>query len=450
MMKRAIRLLALMVAMLALAGGLSFAAGGQEEADGGTGETSSLSGVDPSGVEITYWYQHSRDREEALQELIAEFNQTNEWGIQVNGEYAGGYGDIYNKMITGLAGDSVPDLVVAYQNQAAGYQVADGLVDLRPYVAHPEYGIGEDEMDDFFEGYIRQDLNAQFDGERLGFPPNRSVELLYYNADWLAELGYDGPPETWEEFAEMAAAATDEEAGTYGYALSTSPSNVFTQIISRGGTLQAEDGGYNYDSAEMRESMAFMKELHDKGYARKIAERYGDQTDFANQKVLFTMGSSSGLPFYASAIEEGEAGEFEWGVAAPPHTTNTPQINVYGASLSVTKSTPEKQLASWLFLRWLVGREQQARWVRASNYFPVRRSVANNLDSYFQENPQYEQAFEILTSSETQAEPPFAGYDEVRDMTEAAFNAIIDGENLDEVIRNLDREANEVYEIASP
>lgn len=458
-MTKALRFLVLTVAILVVAGSLSFAGGGQEDAESGNmdmesessmEEGSPLDGVDPTGVEIVYWYQHSREREEALQELIAEFNQTNDWGITVNGEYAGGYGDIYNKMITGLAGGSVPDLVVAYQNQAAGYQVADGLVDLRPYVAHPVYGIGEEDMEDFFAGYIRQDLNAQFDGERLGFPPNRSVELMYYNADWLAELGYDGPPETWDEFAEMAAAATDEEAGTYGYALRTDASNVFAQIISRGGALQAEDGGYDYDSPELRESMAFMKELYDNGYARKIAEQYGEQTDFANQKVLFTMSSSSGLPFYASAIEAGEAGEFEWGVAAPPHSTEVPQVNVYGASLSVTDTTPEKQLASWLFFRWLAGREQQARWVRASNYFPVRRSVANNLSSYFKQNPQYEQAFTVLTSSETRAEPPFAGYDEVRDMAEAAFNAIIDGEDLDETIATLNTEANEVYEAASP
>ncbi|MFW5729566.1 MAG: ABC transporter substrate-binding protein [Spirochaetota bacterium] len=450
-MTRTMRVLVLMVAMLMIAGGLSFAGGGQEEAGSeGMEETNPLEGVDPSGAEVVYWYQHSREREDVLQELIAEFNQTNEWDITVNGEYAGGYGEIYNKMITSLAGGSVPDLVVAYQNQAAAYQVADGLVDLRPYVEHPEYGIGESDMEDFFEGYIRQDLNAQFDGQRLGFPPNRSVELLYYNADWVAELGYDGPPESWEEFAEMAAAATDEEAGTYGYALSTGASNIFAQIISRGGTLQGEGGGYNYDSEEMRESMAFMKDLYEKGHARKIAEQYGDQTDFANQKVLFTMGSSSGLPYYASAIEAGEAGEFEWGVAAPPHTTETPQINVYGASLSVTKSTPEKQLASWLFLRWLTEPEQQARWARASNYFPVRKSVANNLDSYFEENPRYQEAFDILTTSDTRAEPPFAGYDEVRDIAESAFNAIIDGENIDETIASLQTEANEVYEAAGP
>ena len=81
--------------------------------------------VDPSGQTITFWYQHTREREEALQQIIADFNESNEWGITVNAEYQGGYGDIFNKMLPVLNSDDAPNLVVAYQNQAATYQLAD-------------------------------------------------------------------------------------------------------------------------------------------------------------------------------------------------------------------------------------------------------------------------------------------------------------------------------------
>ena len=434
--------------LLVLTAAFAFATGTAEEGSGPAGDNP-LAGVDPTGQTVTYWHQHSRERGEGLDAMIERFNETNEWDITVVGEYQGGYGDIYNKMITGLAGGEVPDLVVAYQNQAAGYQVADGLVDLRPYVQHPVYGIQEPE--DFFEGFYRQDVNAQFDNERLGFPPNRSAEVMYYNKTWLEELGFDGPPSTWEEFREMAAAATDDAAGTYGYALRTDASNVYAMIIARGGEIAAEGGaGYRYDTPEMRASMEFMKALYDDGYAKKIAERYGDQTDFGNRKVLFTMGSTSGLPFYQMAVDAGEAGSFEWSVAPIPHTTDTPRVNVYGASLSVPKTTPEEQLAAWLFVRWISAPEQQAEWVRISNYFPVRRSVANNLGDYFAQNPAYETAFNILQESDTTAEPPYAGYDEIRDLAEGAYNAILDGADIDETLAELEAEANEAHELASP
>ena len=433
----------LVVALLLVPSMAIFAAGADESAVAG----SMLSDVDPTGAEITYWFQHSGSREEAFQEMITEFNETNEWGITVTGEYQGGYSDIYNKMITAITGKSTPDLVVAYQNQAAGYQVSDALVDLTPYVESPKWGLGAD-YDDFFGGFINQDINVQFGGQRLGFPPNRSLEVLYYNLTWLKALGFDGPPATYDEFYEMCKAATDAENGKYGYAIRTDASNVYALIISRGGEIQSGNG-YNYDSPELKASMQLMKKLYDDGYGIKIAERYGDQTDFGNSKVLFTMGSTSGLPYYARAVD-GSDNPFEWSVAPIPHTTETAIMDVYGASLSVPHSTPEKQLAAWLFIKWMSEPEQQATWVRASNYFPVRKSTAAELGDYFKENPQLEDAFTILTTSITKAEPPFAGYDEVRDAAAAAFNAILDGADIDDTLADLDEEANEIHEMASP
>ena len=84
--------------------------------------------VDPQGQEVVFWYQHQRARERALKEMIADFNGTNPHGIRVRGEFAGSYGDIYNKMVVGLQGGNVADLVVAYQNQAREYLLADGIV----------------------------------------------------------------------------------------------------------------------------------------------------------------------------------------------------------------------------------------------------------------------------------------------------------------------------------
>ncbi|MFW5788693.1 MAG: hypothetical protein ACOCW3_02025, partial [Spirochaetota bacterium] len=65
-------------------------------------------------------------------------------------------------------------------------------------------------------------------------------------------------------------------------------------------------------------------------------------------------------------------------------------------------------------------------------------------------NPTYETAFNILQESETTAEPPYAGYDEVRDLAESAYNAIIDGADIAETLAELEAEANEVHELASP
>lgn len=408
-----------------------------------------LDDVDPSGQEVLYWFQHSRAREEAIQKLIAEFNATNEWGITVVGEFAGGYSDIYNKMITAIAGGNMPDLTVAYQNQAAGYQVADALTDLNPYVSHAKWGLG-DAKSDYFEGFINQDVNAQFGGQRLGFPPNRSLQVLYYNKTWLGELGYSAPPITWDEFTEMCKAATESGPGRVGYDINTDASAVFGQVITFGGDIALpRGGGYKLNTPEMREALAVMRDLFQDGYAVKIAEPYGDQTDFGNYKTLFTIGSTSGLPYYERAVQ-GSDRPFEWSVAALPYATKEPVLDVYGASLSIPKSTPEKQLAAWLFVKWLTEPAQQAAWVVASNYFPVRKTTMNDLDSYFEKNPKYKDAFDLLMNVKTMAEPPYAGYDEVRDLMSAAYNEILDGGDIEKVLAAAEIEANEIYDFSSP
>ena len=59
------------------------ACGGQQEAI--QEQQTNLEALDPQGQEIAFWYQHTREREKALQELIADFNQSNDHQISVRG-----------------------------------------------------------------------------------------------------------------------------------------------------------------------------------------------------------------------------------------------------------------------------------------------------------------------------------------------------------------------------
>lgn len=437
------RILIFSIALLML-GAMAFAGGGSESSS--TSSEPMFSEIDLNGVQVLFWHQHSRAREEAMNKIIDEFNATNPYGITVTGEYAGGYGDIYNKMISGLAGGSVPNLVVGYQNQAGAYMLADGLVDIEPYVNDPEYGLTDAEKADFIEGIYNSDYNAQFENKRLGFPPNRSMEVLYYNMDWLKNLGYDTPPKNWAEFEEMCMAATDSATGKYGYAISTDASNVFAMDISRGGDgfLDSTSANYDFDKKEIAESFEMMKRLYDAGAALKIAEAYGDQTDFGNGKVLFTMGSTSGLPYYASAVNSGETGGFDWSVAPIPHSTAKPVMDMYGASVSIPRTTPEQQLAAWIFIKFLTNPDSEKQWTEASGYFPVRKSVRDSLGDYFTQNPQFKTAFDILLESDIKTEPPFASYEEVRRSVTAAFEDVLDGANVETTLQDLTKEANDI------
>jgi multiple sugar transport system substrate-binding protein/sn-glycerol 3-phosphate transport system substrate-binding protein len=405
--------------------------------------------VDPTGIEMLWWHQHTQERQEGLDQMVEEFNNTNEWGIKVTAEFAGGYSEIYDKMISAIAADDptlLPNLTVGYANQVAKYQLTDSLVDMDLFVDSPKWGLTAEEKADFFQGIFEADVSPVFgDGHfRMGFPPNRSMEMLYYNLDWLNEMGYDGPPKTWAEFKEMTCKATDADAGTVGYEISTDASRFASMVFSRHGTYFEEDGSsFTFTNDTVKETMRFIKELYDEGCITLIAERYGDQTDFGNYKTLFTIGSSSGLPYYDKAVKAGEQGEFQWGVAPLPYMDggDKPVMNIYGASVSIPKTTPEQELAAWLFVEWFTSAENLARWAKISNYFPVRNSSAEMMSDYFEADPVYKSAFELLEYGTYEAQW-CACYEEVRRMMLDAYSAILDGADIDETLTQLEADAN--------
>jgi multiple sugar transport system substrate-binding protein len=405
--------------------------------------------VDPTGATVLWWHQHTKEREEGLQEMVAEFNESNEWGITVSAEYAGGYSEIYDKMIAAIAANDptlLPNLTVGYANQVAKYQLSDALVDIDYFVDSPVWGLTAEEIADFPEGIFEADVSPIFgDGHfRMAYPPNRSMEAMYYNQDWLNELGYDGPPKTWDEFAEMVCAATDPDAGSVGYEINTDASRFASMVFSRHGTYFEEDGSaFTFTNDTVKETMAFMKDLYDQGCVRLVAEAYGDQTDFGNYKTLFTIGSTSGIPYYDTAVKSGEQGEFIWGVAPLPYMDggDEPVMNLYGASIAIPQTTPEQELAAWLFLKWFTEPEQNARWSKISNYFPVRKSAAEEMTDYFEANPVFAQAFELMPYSTYEAQW-CACYEEVRRLMEDAYSAILDGADIDNTLAQLEADAN--------
>lgn len=139
--------------------------------------------------------------------------------------------------------------------------------------------------------------------------------------------------------------------GSMGYELTLDASRFASWVFAFGGELfDPVSQQYTLNSQEAIDAMTFLQNLFNMGCATLVSDRYGDQTDFGAGKLLFAIGSSSGLPYYRSAVNEGA--DFDWNVGALPHTTEDPNMNIYGASISIPKHTPERELAAWLFLKF--------------------------------------------------------------------------------------------------
>jgi multiple sugar transport system substrate-binding protein len=63
--------------------------------------------------------------------MIAEFNESNEYGITIDPQNQGGYDEIRDKVNSSIAAGELPAaLLVGYQNDQSFYQLNDVLVDL--------------------------------------------------------------------------------------------------------------------------------------------------------------------------------------------------------------------------------------------------------------------------------------------------------------------------------
>lgn len=415
-------------------------------------------------VEITFLHRYSGSAQQFIEAFTEKFNATNEYGIKVTAEkFDGSYADLYSKINAALQGGTPPNLAQAYQNQASFYRLDGAVIDLAPFINSKQYGLTAEELADYYPFFLESDKNPQFPGEVLGWPTSRSAAVLYVNLDWLKELGAEAPPKTLQEFEELACKASDPSQERYGLAWQNDISNFAALVFANGGTVLSPDAtSYTFNSDAGVAALSLLRRLFENKCAVEIpsAERFGEQTRFAAQKVLFVMSSSTGLPFYADAVAKSEK-PFQWTyVMFPQADPEKPAVDIYGASWSVFKSTPEKELASWLYLKAFTEPENIAGWANASGYMAVRKSAAPTAietvknDPRYANFPQAAEAYARLYDMVEfgRVEAPVAGYDPVRKlMSDMVAKVAIKGEGdlkaeLDQAVA----QANEVLKENAP
>lgn len=371
-------------------------------------------------VTVTYWHNRPQKDQDMLQSMLDEFNKTNPYGITAKAEIGGAsYNDVYNKVNAAIQAGAPPDISVAYQNQAAFYRNQGAIIDLNPFIKSKKYGLSEADLKDYFQTFLDSDKNPQFKGETLGFPTQRSMDVMYVNLDMLKKAGYDKIPTDWKTWEEAACKVSDPANKKYGWAFRHDASNFASQVFSRGGRILAEDGSaYVFNSQAGIDTVTMIQRMIANKCAVEIptSERYGEQNRFGAGEILFVFASSSGLPFYNEAV--GKGGKFQWDISMLPNT-GKPTINLYGASVSVYKTTPEKELAAWLVIKFLGQKEQTTRWAISTGYLPVRQSAKADVIAAFKKNPSWGPVADSYAkmfdwAQYAMIESPVAGYDPVR------------------------------------
>ncbi len=375
-------------------------------------------------VEVQFWTGQSGPQDEALKKLAASF-KTKYPNITVVVTYQGNYTDLYKKVTAAIAAGAPPDVSIGYQNDIANYIKSDAVIPLDDMMKDPKIGFTDADMKDIFPAFIDRYPQAGNKVYSLAFM--RSMEAMYYNMDLLKAAGINQVPQTWDDFLKACAAVSKPDVPCYELPGSGAASTFSEWVWSRGGDVISADGKkFTLDSKEAVDTMTFMGDLFTKKYAILQAKSYQDQTDFSLGKDLFTFGSTAGLPYYASAIKDGGNKVTDWGIAPAPHSTKDPVVDLYGPSVAIFKTTPEKQQAAFLWVKYLMDKDPNAEWVKATFYFPARQSTKDSLADFIKANPLYGKGFDLLQYG--RQEPTFyAAWNPTRNFIGDAMVAVANG-----------------------
>lgn len=405
---------------------------------------------DLEGVTVEYWHAWSGETQKLAEELVAEFNASNELGISVQANNLGDYKFLAEQVLQAISAGEMPDVVAAYNYQSMAWE--EHLADLLVYINDPVWGWSASEQADFYPAFWDQPAGSDV---RASLPAQRSAQVLFYNETWAKELGFRSPPSTSEQFQEQACAAAQanledeiaENDKTGGWIISTDYPGILGWLYASGSEIVRQDGnGYRFNTPQVEEALGFLRELYENGCAW-LSENQDQESDFARRLGLFATGSVTDIPYQRAAFTSA-GNRDEWTVLPFPAKEGEAAIAVYGPSFTILESTPEAQLASWLFIQWLLSPENQARWAQTSQSLPLRISALDYIDTSNPPPAQWTAAVDLLEFAHP--EPGYRSWDAVRfavsDVATQLFRWYFTTEQLPSTVRLLDRTASELHE----
>ncbi len=419
-------------------------------------DTGDLSSVDPSGQTVVYWHEWDGAQLEAIEQIIANFNENNEWGITLTTVAQGNTGNMGEAMNAAITSGDLPDLVGAFSDTAMGYLLDGVLVPLDAYVDDPTWGFTEEETADLnfdlINGFNRIG-GEPFNDQLLAWPIGMSTVALSVNLDMLAELGYDAPPQTLEEFREVscgAAELTTEDGGdVQGFPIRLNGQDMEAFIVSQGGSIfDHETNEFNFTNETTISVLQFFQDLYNDGCAYVPETSFANTADFAFGLNPMAVGSSVGVPFIRGDIEESGSGIENWVNTTPPWSEGNRTILTNFRSVAMIASTPEEQLATWLFIKHLASAESQQIWTETTLYQPYRSTGFEALNPEFLEsNPQFTDIADILQDEDVNqyAGAQVFGYrDAFAEFTNLVADITTGGMNVEEAAANREAAANEL------
>lgn len=320
----------------------------------------------PEETTITFWHAMNGAQEEALKKITEDFMAENK-NVTVELQNQSSYPDLQAKINSTLPSPkNLPTISQAYPGWLWNAAQDEMIVDLQPYIDDETIGWGDQEA---ITGSL---LNgAKINDTQYGIPFNKSTEMLYYNADMLAEYDVEVPT-TMEELKEASEKIYKESNGKVVGAGFDSLNNYYAIGMKNKDVAITKD--LDLESKESKEVISYYADGVQDGYFRIAGSDGYLSGPFANEQVAMFVGSIAGEGF----VKQDTEGKFEYGVAARPEPINLQQgTDIY----MFDSASAEQRTAAFLFMKFLSEPENQLYWATETGYMPTVESVVNS-DEY--------------------------------------------------------------------
>ncbi len=326
----------------------------------------------PTGVDsptiIVFWHTFTGSRAEALEALGDRFNLENDGEVTLIVEYQE---NIYAK-VAAAAPEQRPDIVLVSPQEAAQYHAAGlalPLTDASPTL--------QQNLDDLLP--MGAALYTR-DGALQAVPLGLATYVLYYNDDWLHDLGYTPATMTTVKWREAVCAAADPTSGQAGLGVNIQPGTLLA-LLAAGGSAVIEDGAHYRvnDTAAIGMAVVLYDVFHT-ACGRMFDMPANQIEQFSNGVIAMALETS----LQVAAIEEAVALErtFQLNVSPLPGPTGPGNTLWYGPGMLLVATTEARQAVAIRTLSWFLTPETQAAWSARSHYLPVcQRGVELRLNA---------------------------------------------------------------------
>lgn len=344
-----------------------------------------LAALQDGPVAIDYWHRSTGDTILQWEQLATAFNAEYTGRIEVTTIAQGDIQELSQKVRAAAAGGGLPGALMADDYDVTQYAANGIIVPFDPYVNDPEHGLSAEEQADFLPGQFNRHKLEIYDGNQMAFPQGFSAFTCFWHVDALKKAGFDGPPKTWQEFPDHLRAVAAANPGMAGWNIGGAGDRFISCLLTHGVQWLADDRqSSNFDRPEALEIMTWWKALSDEKLLAVLPEGAGDS--FVAGKTIYFMDSSGNTARFNEEITT-----FAWDCGLPPQGADNPDpvTETYGPINTLPKNDEAEQLAGWLWLKWLSNPGPMSEWVKSTNYFPARTSVADSpeLQSYYETNP---------------------------------------------------------------